>query len=163
MKNKNKLLLLSATFGLFLYGCNCDQEVNYSLNEETVRSNTNQKDLASATRDNCVQTEGDYLTIHYCININNIRGELGEYPIAMRIDKLDNRRKVNHITAVGKWALYPEPNEDKQYGYKALAGDRYYEIDWSKSTTYFRIWNKDRTKLIEEEPVIKGPESLVKE
>ena len=160
---KNRLLLLNI-LSLLLYGCNLNYKTKQSLNEEAIKATkTNQTDLIPATEDNCIQTEGDYLTQHYCINITHTSSKSGEYYILMQIDQLPPSNKVNRISAVGKWAFDETKDDSRQYGYKALAGDRYYEIDWSKEPTYFRIWNKDRTKLIEEEPVIKGPESLLKE
>ena len=151
-------LLLSISGLIILCSCNSEQKAIKTIK-------TPQINLIPATANNCIQTEGDYLTAHYCINITNIPDKVTDFPvpIIMRIDQLSPLNKKDQISAVGKWAFEGEPGTYKQYGYKATAKDRYYEIDWSKDTTYFRIWNKDRTKLIEEEPVIKGPESLLKE
>ena len=151
-------LLLSISGLIILCSCNSEQKAIKTIK-------TPQINLIPATANNCIQTEGDYLTAHYCINITNIPDKVTDFPvpIIMRIDQLSPLNKKNQISAVGKWAFYDESSADQHYGYKATAGDRYYEIDWSKEPTYFRIWNKDRTKLIEEEPVIKGPESLLKE
>jgi len=162
---KNRLLLLLSAASLLLCDCKSDYKTNQPIRREKLAqvSNVHQLDLTPATADNCIQTEGDYLTAHYCINIVNIGAMPGKHRILMQIYQLFSSNEEQQVSAAGIWAFYAEPNEDKQYGYKATAGDRYYEIDWSKSPTYFRIWNKDRTKLIEEEPVIKGPESLVKE
>ena len=161
---KNRLLLLLSAASLLLCGCKSDYKTNQPIRGKPAQvSSVHQLDLTPATTDNCVQTEGDYLTQHYCINITHTSSKSGEYYILMQIDQLPPSNKVNRISAVGKWAFDETKDDSRQYGYKALAGDRYYEIDWSKEPTYFRIWNKDRTKLIEEEPVIKGPESLVKE
>lgn len=156
---KNRLLLLLSVGSLLLCGCKSDCKTNQPTRGEeksTRVNNVHQLDLRPATADNCIQTEGDYLTAHYCINITNTGAMPGKHHILMQIYQLfspDEERKK--VSATGIWAFYAEPNEDKQYGYKATAKDRYYEIDWSKDTTYFRIWDKDRTKLIEEEPVIK--------
>ena len=154
---KNKILFC---ISVLLHGCDSVNQIN-----EPINNRHPQAELAAATVDNCIQTEGDYLTAHYCINITNIPDKVNDFPvpIIMRIDQLSPLNKKDQISAVGKWAFEGEPGTYKQYGYKATAKDRYYEIDWSKDTTYFRIWDKDRTKLIEEEPVIKGPESLLKE
>ena len=161
---KNRLLLLLSAASLLLCGCKSDYKTNQPIRGKPAQvSSVHQLDLTPATTDNCVQTEGDYLTVHYCIDIINTGTKPGDDSILMQIDQLPPSNKVNRISAVGKWAFDETKDDSRQYGYKALAGDRYYEIDWSKEPTYFRIWNKDRTKLIEEEPVIKGPESLLKE
>ena len=69
---KNRLLLLNI-LGLLLYGCNLNYKTKQSLNEEAIKATkTNQTDLIPATEDNCIQTEGDYLTQHYCINIKTL-------------------------------------------------------------------------------------------
>ena len=173
---KSKFLL--GILSLFLYSCDFYDSSHLSTVEKTsgkqitesqVLTRNRMTNTAPITNGNCIQTEGDYLTTNYCINITNIPGKLNEFPvpILMKIHKLWIKdQNYNSILANGWWGIYEASDKEKQYnqyGYKATAGDRYYEIDWSKEPTYFRIWNKDRTKLIEEEPVIKGPESLVKE
>ena len=85
---KNRLLLLNI-LSLLLYGCNLNYKTKQSLNEEAIKATkTNQTDLIPATEDNCIQTEGDYLTQHYCINITHTSSKSGEYYILMQIDQL---------------------------------------------------------------------------
>ena len=102
-------LLLSISGLIILCGCNSEQKAIKTIK-------TPQINLIPATANNCIQTEGDYLTAHYCINITNIPDKVNDFPvpIIMRIDQLSPLNKKDQISAVGKWAFEGEPGTYKQ-------------------------------------------------